>query len=51
MDETQHNDSAKMSIICQELKINLSNDLLQNHLKKIGIIEITYKTRLITNTK
>ena len=41
----------EMSMIYQELKINLSNDLLHNHLKKIGIIEITYKTRLITNTK
>ena len=51
MDETLHNNSAKMSIICQELKISLRNNLLQNHLKKIGIIEITYKTRLITNIK
>ena len=53
MDETLNNNSAKfeMSIICQDFKINLRNDLLQNHLKKIGIIEMTYKTRLITNIK
>ena len=49
MNETQHNNSNVKK--CQESKVNLRNDSVQNYLKNIDTKEINYKTRLITNIK